>query len=113
MAIKKSQSEYEIQRGFCTFARAHSLIFFSTPNERKSSPLSMNKLKASGLKPGVPDIAILANDTIYFIEFKKPGGKLSAHQKEFHKILKGKCYNVAVCYSVNDAEKILKKWEII
>lgn len=77
------------------------------------------QLKARGVKPGLPDILVLArtdflidgvnvcHSVVIGIELKAPGGTMSEHQrtmqKRFHAI--GATYTVA--YSVEAVEQIL------
>ena len=56
-----------------------------------------------GLVPGMPDLAILANGTIYFMELKVEGNTLNKSQKIIIPILVGRGYNVAVMYNFEQA----------
>jgi hypothetical protein len=43
----------------------------------------------------------------FFIEFKRPGGKLSPDQAHMHDVLRGLGYDVAVAYSFDEAIALL------
>lgn len=45
---------------------------------------------------GVPDRIVMLNNQIWFIELKRPGGRLSRLQKEFHKDIRKYTNNVMV-----------------
>lgn len=61
-----------------------SFKWFHVPNGGKRGILTAKKLKAQGVKRGIPDICIiLAAGKIIFIELKAEGGVLSPEQKQF------------------------------
>ncbi len=60
---------------------------------------------------GLPDRIILGpGPTIFFIEFKRPGGKLTRLQEYMHKVLKDLGFNVYVCDNVAEAKKIVRSY---
>jgi hypothetical protein len=65
-----------------------------------------------GLVPGMPDLAILANGTIYFMELKVEDGILSKHQKIIIPRLIEKGYQVAIVYNFEQAVEQLKMWGV-
>ena len=84
----------------------------------KSSGL--NPLKKEGVKAGYPDVLIDIPNKHYAglrIEFKRPKGKQSEHQKDWQERLTRAGYLYVVCYSVDEAIKVLTdylklaKWE--
>ena len=66
------------------------------------------KLKAEGVKPGIPDlhlpVASGPHHSLY-IEMKYGNNKLSAYQKLRQKILEGHGNKVVVCYGCDEAIK--------
>ena len=56
---------------------------------------------------GVPDRIAVLNGTVWFVEIKKPGGKLSELQKQFGKDAKSLGLNYTVVWSKEDVEKWL------
>lgn len=56
---------------------------------------------------GVPDRIAVLNGTVWFVEIKKPGGKLSELQKQFAKDAKSLGLNYTVVWSKEDVEKWL------
>lgn len=76
------------------------------------SPIA-RKMKAEGVKEGVPDLLLLAARGEYHglaIEVKRPGGRLSASQAEWHMRLIQEGYLVKVCYSVDEMIAITKQY---
>lgn len=70
--------------------------------------------KAVGVRPGVPDYLIVTNNTVLFLELKRPkGGVLSKFQKVWLEALPGKQTEANVCAGFDAAkvwiESVLKK----
>jgi hypothetical protein len=80
---------------------------------RKTRSTIVAYLKKMGMTPGIPDLCILANQTIYFMEFKIDDNKLSGVQQLVTMQLKNLGYEVAVARSYTEAMAILKKWRIL
>lgn len=108
----ENNTEAVLQMSIHDLLSRAGVFHFSIPNER-SNQKTMSKLKKMGLAPGMPDLCILENGTIYFIEFKSEKGKLSDKQKMLHRILKEKGYQVAAAYSFEEAYKILNEWGFV
>lgn len=63
----------------------YDMLLFSVPNGGKRDGREMNFLKSTGLTPGVSDLILSVNPTIY-IELKKfKGGIQSPNQKKFQR----------------------------
>lgn len=60
-----------------------SLKWFHVPNGGKRNVVVAQKLKAQGVKRGVPDACILIPGKVIFIELKAEHGTLSPEQKQF------------------------------
>ena len=65
------------------------------------------KLKAEGVRPGVPDLFLLLPIKHWsaglWIEMKAPDGKLSLNQKDFMELMQWAGYKAIVCYNAQDA----------
>ncbi len=60
---------------------------------------------------GLPDRIILGpGGIVFFIEFKRPGGKVTPLQNHIHGILKDLGFNVYVCDDVAEAKKIVRSY---
>lgn len=76
------------------------------------------KLKAEGVKSGVPDLSIVHDGMFYGLEVKKPKtdksakGVLSANQKERIEEIREAGGEVKVVYSVADVIEALIDWKI-
>ena len=64
--------------------------------------------------PGIPDLAILHNQKIYFMEFKSEKGKLTKQQMIVIEYLREHGYNVAVVHNFDEVLEVLEiLWKII
>lgn len=105
--------ESTLQQVICEFLSIRGIFYFSIPNEHYNiSHAQRSTLKKMGLVPGMPDLAILANGTIYFMELKVEDGILSKHQKIIIPRLIEKGYQVAIVYNFEQAVEQLKIWVV-
>lgn len=87
------------------------LKMFKVPD--KTCYAIINYLKKMGLTSGIPDILILHNGTVYFLELKSENGKLSDVQKIIHAGLTHRGYQVATAYNFEEAYGKLKEWGMV
>jgi len=85
--------------------------WFHSPNGGHRLKSVAAKLKAQGVKPGVPDICILRpNGSPIWIELKAFGGVLTVSQKEFMAWCIEAKQPFKVCRSVGEVEVFLKEY---
>lgn len=87
-------------------------LWWHTPNGGKRTKGVAGKLKAMGVKKGVPDVFILHLGLPYFIELKQPGNSPSPEQRDFHATLKSQGVPIAVAKSLADVEAALAAFGI-
>lgn len=113
------QTEHEEQKKLFTWAKMQSAkhpqlsMMFSIPNGGHRNIVTATKLKAEGVKSGVPDIFLavpIGGDCGLWIEMKSAKGKLSENQKEWINALSSSGYQCAVCYSFAEAQAIIIKY---
>lgn len=83
------------------------------PNEGKRSKSYGARLKRMGLRKGFPDLIIPLVRGKYhglFIEMKYNGGKTSTDQDDWLNRLASEGYACAVCYSAEDAIRLIEKY---
>lgn len=86
---------------------------FHVPNGGKRDRATAARLKAEGVKPGVPDIVLPVPRGGYhglWIELKVDGGKPSPEQLEWQKFLRGEGHCAEICYGWNAARQIIEKY---
>lgn len=113
-------TEHEEQCRVIAWARANEereprlRLLFAIPNGGHRHPATAGKLKAEGVKPGVPDLFLAVSSPFnsgMFIEMKRAkGGRLSPGQKEVHTALDREGYDVAVCLGADDAIETLRHY---
>lgn len=70
------------------------------------------KLKWMGVQSGWPDMLIVGDGRIFFIELKVGGGKLSPDQLEFQDWCTEYGFPHAVCWEIEAVEAVLRRWGI-
>lgn len=101
---------------WATLARAEFpelALLFAIPNGGHRNVIVAKKLKAEGVKAGVPDLFLPVARGGYhglFIEMKAGKNRPSQEQLELMNRLVLESYRCAVCYSSADAESILRHY---
>lgn len=116
--LAKSGSEHGHQVAVFVWVRANvrkePLLdwLFAIPNGGQRNAATAGRLKAEGVKSGVPDLMLPVPRKNYaglFIEMKKLDGKLDKNQKDvWIPFLTGQHYYVGVCYGWEQAVDCLK-----
>jgi hypothetical protein len=110
--------EHQVQKAICQYLDARGLCYFAIPNGGKRNVITATKLKAEGVKAGVPDLCIIHEGQAFFLEVKRPAstaggkGRLSPAQKEMIGRLKEAGGEVKVVYSVADVIEACIDWQI-
>jgi hypothetical protein len=79
--------EHDIQKAICQYLDMRKVCYWAVPNGGNRSKREAGRLKAEGVKAGVPDITVINDGMYYGLEVKKPStstpkGYLSKVQKE-------------------------------
>lgn len=88
-------------------------LMFAIPNGGKRDPQTALRLKASGTKPGIPDIFLPVPGGGFhglFIELKRLNGTLSKDQRIVIEELRDAGYRVEVCKGAEAAIAIIKDY---
>lgn len=89
-------------------------LLFAIPNGGERNIVVAARLKAEGVRAGVPDLFLACGRTDYhglFIEMKKAkGGRVSDNQKCYMDILKTRGYAVVVCHGWNEARQAIESY---
>lgn len=86
---------------------------FCIPNGGSRHMLTAVRLKAEGVRPGIPDLCLAVARRGYngaFIEMKAKDGVESAAQKEVRIWLNGQRYESVVCYGAEEAISFIKSY---
>lgn len=104
---EKAQSNY---RGENVTAPALLRLLFAIPNGGERNKIVAAKLKAEGVKPGVPDLCLpVACGQFHglYVELKKPGGSASDNQRTWAGYLAAQGYAVSLCVGWREAAAAL------
>jgi hypothetical protein len=89
-------------------------LLFAIPNGGQRNIIVASKLKAEGVRSGVPDLFLAVPKKDYhglFIEMKKPkGGRVSGSQKEMIDELNQLNYLSVVCKGWNEAKAAIEQY---
>ena len=86
---------------------------YHIPNEGKRSKVTGARLKAVGLKPGVPDICLPVARGGYiglYIENKYGKNRPTENQKEWLRALREAGHLTAVCYGWEQAKELIEQY---
>ena len=88
-------------------------LMYHIPNEGKRSAAMGARLKAEGLKAGVPDVCLPTAHGGYiglYIEMKVKPNKPTEHQKQWLRDLREAGHFTAVCYSWEEAKDLIEEY---
>jgi len=88
-------------------------LLFAIPNGGKRSKAVAGKLKAEGVKSGVPDICLPVARGSYhglYIELKAKGGKASTNQLVWLEKLRDQDYYACVCVGWESARNVIESY---
>jgi hypothetical protein len=115
----KARSEHQEQTLVVQILRLEypdvEALLFAIPNGGHRHPGVGAKLKAEGVKAGIPDLFLAIPAHEYhglFIEMKKPGGATSKAQLEWHQALRDQGYKVAIAYGHEEALEIIEEYAL-
>ena len=106
-------SEYDEQVTVVQYCDLKRIPVFAIPNGGSRHPIEAARLKASGVKAGVPDLCIPVPNSKYhslYIEMKYGKNKTSQTQDEWIERLRQLGHKVCVCYGANEAIDEIEKY---
>jgi hypothetical protein len=87
---------------------------FAIPNQANRHISNAVKMKAEGVRAGVPDLCfIMPEGRAAWVEMKTPKGSLSQPQREFRDRCMRLGHPWAMCRSVDEALKVLTEWDLL
>ena len=102
--LLKQPTEHSEQVALVTHLRAKGHFVFAIPNGGKRDAISAKILQSEGVLAGVPDLCLILNNQVVWIEMKRrEGGKVSEAQKKTHQIMMGLGQRIIVALGAKDA----------
>ena len=113
-----NSEEHEIQKAICEYLDIRNICYWAVPNGGKRSKAEAGRLKAEGVKSGVPDLCLIYDGMYYGLEVKKPAtstpkGYLSKNQKKFQESIRLAGGEVKTVYSVADVILWVNTWGML
>lgn len=110
-------SEHTIQvrlMDYLVYAARDDIYYFAVPNQSNRHISNAAKMKAEGMRSGIADLCFMfPQGQVAWLEMKKPGGKLSATQKNFRDICATLGHTWGTAKSVDEALDLLTKWDAL
>ena len=110
-------SEHKIQVSLLEllkYAARPDIFYFAIPNQSNRHIRNAMKMKAEGVRSGVPDLCFMfPKGRVAWLEMKKQGGSLSDNQKQFRDVCKILGHDWGTAKSVDEALELLTKWDAL
>ena len=114
---KRRHPEHTLQVKLCKWLTENAypdILWFAVGNGELRHVNVALRLKAEGVRPGVPDLCfLLPNGQTGWLELKAKGGALSDAQKGFAAKAKTLGHRWTVTRSLSDAAVVLKYWGVV
>ncbi len=112
----RRNDEEQLQRSIASYLKiaAPKAMWFAVPNGEHRSKATGGRLKAMGVRAGVPDLCfIVSRWRVAFMELKVAGGRMSKPQEAFAAYCEENMIPHAVVTSLDQAIEIFKGWGIV
>ena len=109
-------SETQIQQSFIQYLDlcAHrDLVYWAVPNGGKRSKVEAARLKAEGVRAGVPDVHFIFRGVFHVLEIKTNKGRVSPEQKLMMECMKAAGTVVAVAHGTDSCMSQVKAWGMV
>jgi hypothetical protein len=107
-------SEHRIQAtliDYLYYAASPDVYYFAIPNQANRHIRNAVKMKAEGVRSGVADLCFMfPKGRVAWLEMKKPGGSLSATQKQFREVCHALGHQWGTAKSIEEALELLTEW---
>jgi len=94
--------ESEIQAAIVKALSQLGFLVIHVPNQA-----TRGRFRYSGLLPGAPDLIVIGNNRIYFMEVKKHNGKQSPSQLVVQRMIEERGFEYHVVRSLDDALSVV------
>jgi hypothetical protein len=85
-------------------------MILSIPNGGSRNAMEAANMRKEGILAGAPDLLIIAERAVLFVEMKSPKGKQQMTQKEFQKNVERLGHIYKVCHSLMEFKFTVERW---
>jgi len=113
MMRRRAPSEDAIQRAVfehLAVRGAPGVFAFHPANGGYRRPVEAARLKALGVRPGVPDVIAIHHGQVFAIELKREGGRPTDAQLQAIEDIRAAGGHAQVCYGLDCALAALERW---
>lgn len=105
-------TEENEQAAFVQYLELKGLKFTAIPNSTYTTSIKQKvKNMRTGLRPGLPDLLIIVNNQVIFIEMKRSkGGVISPAQQSWIDALSAAAISVYVCRGADQAIQVIEDY---
>lgn len=109
-------TEDHIHRSILKYLRTvlpkHWIVYHTPNGGSRNSEIEGASLKGLGVIAGVPDLTILGDGKVFFMEVKSPSGRVRPAQRKFMSLLEKSGIECAIVRSIDDARACLHAWDL-
>jgi hypothetical protein len=110
----KRPTEAQVQRAIIDRLRLMGALAVHVPNAGLRSERAGQRLKGEGMRPGFPDLVVIGQGRVCFLEVKAPGtGRLSVRQIECHEEIRRRGAQVFTVTSQDEAVAACRAAEVV
>ena len=88
-------------------------FWFAIPNGGGRSAIEGAILKATGVRPGTPDMCFIHDGQPFFLELKAPGGRPTGHQLDAIAQITAAGGQARITVGVDEALEVLQGWGLL
>jgi hypothetical protein len=113
---RRAQPESLLQKALVAHIKARGikgLFWFAVPNGGFRSKVEAAIMKATGTRPGVPDLAFIHEGRAYFLEVKTESGRPTEHQLKAISEINDAGGYVVIGNGLDRCLEILERWGLL
>jgi VRR-NUC domain len=106
--MTENQIQQQLTRLLESYCRP-DVAWFAVPNGEWRFPKTAARLKASGVRPGAPDLVLVMDGKFYGVEVKSERGRPSEAQAAMGRLIERSGGSYIVCYGLISAIEYLSR----
>lgn len=108
--MKRQHPESELQKACVKWFKLQypKDMIWANANGGARSPIEAAIMKGEGVTAGIPDLTVIVNKHLFFVEMKAKTGRLTPQQAAIHERLKECGFDTIVCKSFIEFVGVVK-----